>query len=218
MPSSFIIAIDGSAASGKGTLASRLADHYGFAHMDTGLLYRGVGMLAKALGKDPDNEEEAVYVAEKFVNHYDRGVSDGYDLKSDDAGPLASRVGKHPKVRQILFDLQRDFGLKAQKGAILDGRDIGTVIFPEADIKIYVTADIEKRAERRWNELTKKSKNVEYDAILQDMIERDKRDSSRSVAPMKPADDAVIVDTTDLSIEETFAHVLSIVEKKYKNL
>lgn len=209
-----IIAIDGTAASGKGTLAKKLADHFGYAYMDTGLLYRGVGVVTKDMGGDPDDEADAIKGAEKFIAGYDRGVTDDLDLKSDEAGPLASKVGKFPKVRELLFKMQRDFGEKAEKGAILDGRDIGTVIFPDAEVKLFITADVQIRAKRRWNELVSKGETVAFETILQDMVERDERDMKRAVAPLVAAPDAITFDTTAMTIDETVKAALEAISAR----
>ena len=209
-----IIAIDGTAASGKGTLAKKLADHFGFSYMDTGLLYRGVGVVTKTMGGDPDNEQDAIKGAEKFIEGYDKGGTVGLDLKSDEAGPLASKVGKFPKVRDLLFKMQRDFGEKAQNGAILDGRDIGTVIFPDAEVKLFITADVQIRAKRRFNELVAKGKNVSFESILQDMVERDERDMNRAVAPLVAAPDAITLDTTNMTIDATVKEALALISSR----
>lgn len=209
-----IIAIDGTAASGKGTLAKRLADHFAFSYMDTGLLYRAVGVITKDMGGNPENEQDAIKGAEKFISGYNQGVTHGLDLKSDEAGPLASKVGKFPKVRDLLLQMQRDFGQNAELGAILDGRDIGTVIFPEADVKLFITADVNVRAKRRWNELVSKGKDVTFESILQDMLERDERDMNRSVAPLVAAPDAIVLDTTNMTIDATVKEALALISSK----
>lgn len=213
----FIIAIDGTSASGKGTMAKRIADTFGLDYMDTGLLYRGVGVLADSMGLDPDKSGEALKATQAMMADYPQSI-EGLNLKSDKAGPLASKAAQHPAVRQMLYDFQRDFGVKATKGAVLDGRDIGTVIFPEADAKLFITADVEVRAKRRSDELAKTNPNVDYSRVLSDMIERDKRDSERAVAPLKPAGDAFILDTSDKSIQASFdAAMLHILTKLQKD-
>jgi len=189
----FTIAIDGPAASGKGTIARALADRFGFGHLDTGLLYRAVG----ALGGDP------IVAA--------RGLSAG-DLQRDDlrtaaAGQAASRVAAIPEVRAALVDFQRRYA-RTEPGAVLDGRDIGTVICPDAELKLYITASDEIRARRRALEL-----GADESVILGELRERDARDAARDVAPMRPADDAVLIDTSALSIDEAVELAVGLAQK-----
>jgi len=202
-----IIAIDGPAAAGKGTIALKLAKHYGLNHLDTGLLYRAIGRLMTEQGLDVDNAAEAGAVASKLkakdLNHP--------DLRGREAGELASRVAVHPEVRAALVDFQRNFA-RTPPGAVLDGRDIGTAICPEADIKIFVTASPEVRARRRTDELNAKGRDVPYERILAEILERDERDSHRSAAPLRQADDAVRLDTTALDAEAAFAAAIEIVD------
>ncbi|MET4635603.1 (d)CMP kinase [Kaistia defluvii] len=202
-----IIAIDGPAAAGKGTIALKLAKHYGLNHLDTGLLYRAIGRLMTEQGLDVDNAAEAGAVARKLkakdLNHP--------DLRGREAGELASRVAVHPEVRAALVDFQRNFA-RTPPGAVLDGRDIGTAICPEADIKIFVTASPEVRARRRTDELNAKGRDVPYERILAEILERDERDSHRSAAPLRQADDAVRLDTTALDAEAAFAAAIEIVD------
>ena len=202
-----IIAIDGPAAAGKGTIALKLAKHYGLNHLDTGLLYRAIGRLMTEQGLDVDNATEAGAVARKLkakdLNHP--------DLRGREAGELASRVAVHPEVRAALVDFQRNFA-RTPPGAVLDGRDIGTAICPEADIKIFVTASPEVRARRRTDELNAKGRDVPYERILAEILERDERDSHRSAAPLRQADDAVRLDTTALDAEAAFAAAIEIVD------
>ncbi|MCX5520587.1 (d)CMP kinase [Kaistia defluvii] len=202
-----IIAIDGPAAAGKGTIALKLAKHYGLNHLDTGLLYRAIGRLMTEQGLDVDNAAEAGAVARKLkakdLNHP--------DLRGREAGELASRVAVHPEVRAALVDFQRDFA-RTPPGAVLDGRDIGTAICPEADIKIFVTASPEVRARRRTDELNAKGRDVPYERILAEILERDERDSHRSAAPLRQADDAVRLDTTALDADAAFAAAIEIVD------
>jgi len=202
-----IIAIDGPAAAGKGTIALKLAKHYGLNHLDTGLLYRAIGRLMTEQGLDVDNAAEAGAVARelkaKDLNHP--------DLRGREAGELASRVAVHPEVRAALVDFQRNFA-RTPPGAVLDGRDIGTAICPEADIKIFVTASPEVRARRRTDELNAKGRDVPYERILAEILERDERDSHRSAAPLRQADDAVRLDTTALDAEAAFAAAIEIVD------
>ncbi|MTD98708.1 (d)CMP kinase [Paracoccus sp. YIM 132242] len=189
----FIIAIDGPAASGKGTIARALAAHFGFHHLDTGLLYRATG----AKGGDP------VLAAQTL----DAGDLARSDLRSAQAGQAASRVATIPEVRAALVDFQRRFATR-EPGAVLDGRDIGTVICPDAAIKLYVTASDQVRAARRAAEL-----GADPAQMLAELQERDRRDSERATAPLKPADDAVVLDTSDLTIAEAIARAIAQVDR-----
>jgi cytidylate kinase len=201
-----IIAIDGPAASGKGTLAKRLAKHYGFPHLDSGLLYRGVGKAVMAEGRLGD--EAAAVAAAKA---YDPARFPEDDLKSDDVAKAASVVAAIPEVRAALVALQRTFA--AQKpGAVIDGRDIGTVIAPAAEVKIFVIATPEERARRRIAELRGRGEAVDETAVLADIKARDERDTNRAVAPLKPAPDAVLLDTTYLGIDAAVRAAIDIVE------
>lgn len=197
----FTIAIDGPAAAGKGTIARQISAQFGFAHLDTGLLYRAVGAKMLA-GVKPIDAARALQAEDL----------DG-DLRNAEIAQAASKVAAIPEVRQALFDFQRAFAARAG-GAVLDGRDIGTVICPDAQVKLFVTASPEVRAERRFLELTGKGANTDYDTVLADVKERDHRDSSRSDAPMKPAEDAVILDTSDLSIEDALAHAVAVIKDR----
>ncbi|WP_424939063.1 (d)CMP kinase [Aliiroseovarius sp. S253] len=188
----FIVAIDGPAAAGKGTISKAVAAHFGFAHLDTGLLYRAVG--AKTLtGADPIDAAKTLTPADM------QG-----DLRTPEVAQAASKVAVIAEVRAALVDFQRNFATH-EVGAVLDGRDIGTVICPDADVKLFVTASAEVRAERRFLELSAKDHDVTREQVLADVIARDKRDSEREEAPLKPAEDAVIIDTSDLSIEDAVA-------------
>lgn len=201
-----IIAIDGTAASGKGTLARRLADHLGYAYLDTGLLYRCVAQMVLDRGLDPDNRDAAIAAAQK-LNTADLGHS---GLRSAAAGRGASVVGAIPEVRQALLDFQRQFPAASGKaGAILDGRDIGTVIFPDAPFKFYVDADQSVRAERRHRELLAKGETIDFDTVLNDFKIRDARDSGRADAPMKAATDAIHIDTTTMDPDAVFQAALA---------
>jgi len=195
-----IIAVDGPAASGKGTLARRIARELGYAHLDTGKLYRAVGMAVLRRGGDPSDP----VAAEAAARALDLDTLDDPELAGDEAAQAASRVSAIPAVRAALLEMQRAFAAR-RPGAVLDGRDIGTVVCPEADIKLYVTASDEIRAQRRHKELLDSGKASIYARVLQDLKERDARDSERSVAPMKPAEDAVMLDTTALDAEAAFA-------------
>ncbi|MEZ5777324.1 MAG: d(CMP) kinase [Paracoccaceae bacterium] len=188
----FTVAIDGPAAAGKGTISRAVAAHFGFAHLDTGLLYRAVGV------KGGDPVEAAMALTEADLK---RG-----DLRTLEAGQAASRVATLPKVRAALVDFQRAFA-RRDGGAVLDGRDIGTVICPEAEVKLFVTASAEVRAHRRWLEV-----GGDKAQVLSEVIERDKRDAERAVSPLKAADDAVLIDTSDMTIERAVAQAIGAVE------
>ena len=202
------IAIDGPAASGKGTLARRLAEHFGFHHLDTGLTYRGVAHALLEGNMPLDNEDMACLVAEKL----DLGTLNKDILSAHEIGEAASQIAVMSRVREILVDAQRKFANK-EPGAVLDGRDIGTVVCPEAEVKLYITASPEKRAERRHREVGEKGSGAEYDQILADIIKRDERDMGRADSPLKPAADAHLIDTSEMSIETAFKSALSLVEQ-----
>ncbi len=197
-----IIAVDGPAASGKGTIARALAAHYGLAYLDTGLLYRAVGVACGRAGGDPDSEDDA-HAACGFAGEL---LSDP-ELRNEAAGGIASRVSIHPAVRAALLVRQREFA-NQPGGAVLDGRDIGTVIAPDANAKLFVTASAEIRAARRASDDPSKS----YDTILADITARDDRDSARSTAPLVRADDADLLDTSDLSIAAAVKRAIALVE------
>lgn len=202
-----IIAIDGPAAAGKGTLAERLARHYGLPYLDTGLLYRAIGRRMADAGADLDDEVAAGHFA-RALRPEDLAAG---DLRGREAGELASRVAIHPPVRAALVDFQRAFAARPD-GAVLDGRDIGTVICPDADVKLFVTASAEVRARRRTDELAAKGRDVDYERILAEVRERDERDSNRSVAPLRPAADAVVIDTSALDRDGAFAAATAVVD------
>jgi cytidylate kinase len=201
-----IIAIDGPAASGKGTIAKRLAVHYGFRHLDSGLLYRGVGFAVLRAGKLGD---EAAAVA--AARSYDPARFPEDQLKSDEVAKAASIVAAVPAVREALIDLQHEFA-RSKPGAVIDGRDIGTVIAPHAEVKIFVTATPEERARRRILELRGRGETVDDAAVLADIKARDERDMNRPVAPLKQAADAVLLDTTHLAISPAVQAAIDIVE------
>lgn len=203
-----IIAVDGPAASGKGTIAKALAAHYGLPHLDTGLLYRAVGENVRRMELDPTKEADAV-----AASNFDDDLLDDPALRSDEAGQLASIVSAHPLVRAALLQRQRRFAHQ-EGGAILDGRDIGTVIAPQADAKLFVTASAEIRAERRFAELKRMGLDVHLDAVLHDIRARDERDSARSAAPLKRADDAALLDTSELGIEAAIEAAIALVEQR----
>ncbi len=196
----FTIAIDGPAAAGKGTLSKAVAAHFGFGHLDTGLLYRAVG--AKMLdGVEPVAAAQAL----------DVGDLDRSDLRSAAVAEAASKVAVIAEVRAALVDFQRAFARRAG-GAVMDGRDIGTVICPEAEVKLFVTASAEVRAERRFRELA--DSGTTYEAVLADVRARDERDMTRAEAPLKPAEDAVTIDTSALSIDEAVAQAIAVIEAR----
>ena len=202
-----IIAIDGPAASGKGTLGKTLAAHYGLRHLDTGLLYRAVAKSVLDAGKRPDDEAAAVAAAQALdPSRFNEAV-----LKSHAVGEAASVVSAIPEVRAALLALQRAFAAKPP-GAVLDGRDIGTVICPDADVKIYVTATPEVRARRRAAEYRVQGREIDEAAVLADILKRDERDMSRAAAPLKQASDAHLLDTTHLAIDPAIRAAIDIVE------
>jgi cytidylate kinase len=202
-----IIAIDGPAASGKGTLGKRLAAHYGLRHLDTGLIYRAVARALLDAGRKPDDVAAAVAAAKAL----DPKRFDEVALKDQPIGEAASVVSAIPELRAALVDFQREFATKPP-GAVLDGRDIGTVICPDADVKIFVTAAPEMRARRRAAEYRVQGRAIEEAAVLADIVKRDKRDQNRAVAPLKQAQDAHLLDTTHLDIDAAIRAAIDIVE------
>ncbi|WP_417258071.1 (d)CMP kinase [Celeribacter sp.] len=197
---SFCVAIDGPAAAGKGTVSKAVSKHFGFPYLDTGLLYRATG--AKTFeGLTPLEAAESLTTADLERD----------DLRSGDAGQAASRVAALPEVRSALVDFQQAFA-RREGGAVLDGRDIGTVICPDAEVKLYITASDEVRAQRRYAELVAKGENVTEEEVLADLRERDERDSARATAPLKPAEDATVIDTSEMSIDEAVAKVIALIE------
>ncbi len=212
-----IIAIDGPAASGKGTIAKRLAAHLDYAHMDTGALYRLVGHEVLQEGGDPSDEEQAVAAALFLKDNFDPSMCNNPLIRTAEAGQAASKVGIFPKVRAALYELQVNFAKyppNGKAGAVLDGRDIGSVICPHADVKLFITANVEVRAKRRYEELMAKNGEVTYEEILADMIARDDRDENRKNAPSKAAEDALIIDTSDMNVEEAFTYIWDIINHK----
>lgn len=203
----FVIAVDGPAASGKGTIATRLGARFGLPVLDTGLLYRAVGVLAERGGVDLNDPVAAASVASGLI----AGQLDDPALRTRGAGELASRVAIHQPVRAALLDFQRAFAAQPG-GAVLDGRDIGTVICPDAPAKLYVTATPEVRADRRWKQLTGQGEAVAYDDVLDDIRRRDARDGAREAAPMVAAPDARLLDTTEMTIEQAADAARRIVE------
>ena len=203
-----IIAIDGPAASGKGTLAKRLAQHYGLPHLDTGLLYRGVGRAVLDAGHDLSDEAAAREAASRLAIE----KLDEDRLRGPEMGEAASVVAAYPAVRALLLDAQRRFAAQPG-GAVLDGRDIGTVIAPGASCKIFVTASPEERARRRHAELNRRGDPISYETVLADIRRRDERDSGRGTAPLVAAPDARLLDTTSLDIEAAFRAALALAEE-----
>lgn len=201
-----IIAVDGPAASGKGTIARALARHYGLPHLDTGLLYRAVALTVQRMELDPTIEADAVAAC-----NFDEALLDDPALRGDDIGQLASIVSAHPLVRAALLQRQKRFA-RQPGGAVLDGRDIGTVIAPDADAKLFVKATPQVRARRRHTELQGHGSTVSFDKVLADIRARDTRDSARSTAPLVMAADAALLDTSFLSIEASVQKAIAMVE------
>lgn len=202
-----ILAVDGPAGAGKGTLARRLAAHFGLAYLDTGLLYRAVGHAVLKAGASPEDKNAAVHAAETL----DPATFAEPSLRSEEAAAAASKVSAIPEVRAQLLAFQRQFARHppgGAKGAVLDGRDIGTVVCPDADAKFFLTATPEVRAERRVKELRERGLEAIYARVLRDMGERDARDRARAVAPLEPAKDALVLDTSGLDAEAVFRTAL----------
>jgi cytidylate kinase len=204
-----IIAIDGPAASGKGTLARRIAAHFALAHLDTGLLYRAVARDVSKRGGRLDDEAAAAGAARDL----DPESLDDPSLRDPGLGEAASIVARFPEVRDAVLFYQRDF-VRRRGGAVLDGRDIGTVVCPDADVKLYVTATAEIRAERRYREKIGRGEPATYDAVLEDIRRRDERDAGRAAAPMRPAPDAFLLDTSNLDIEAAFDTAVGVILRK----
>lgn len=210
-----IIAVDGPTASGKGTIAKQLAAHFGVPHLDTGLLYRAVGRQVALNGGDPDNPEDALAACD-----FPDTLMEDEILRTEETGGLASRVSVHPQVRQALFERQRAFATQPG-GAVLDGRDIGTIIAPDADVKLFITASVQERARRRWLEMV--AKHIDHEdeiplvEIEKDIVARDARDINRKDAPLKAAPDALVIDTTSFDRDAAFEAVLEAVEQALGN-
>ena len=208
MSRAIVIAVDGPAASGKGTIARALAVHFDLPHMDTGLLYRAVALNLWRWGGDPNSEFEALRACDELGF-----APDDPELRSEPVSKIASKVSAYPSVRSALLDRQRDFAAQPG-GAVLDGRDIGTVIAPHADVKLFVTARPEVRAQRRLEELLKRGMRAHYEDVLLDIRARDERDSHREVAPLKPAEDAILLDTSELGVDDAVAEAIRLVEAR----
>jgi cytidylate kinase len=208
MKKGLVIAVDGPAASGKGTIARALAREYGLPHMDTGLLYRAVALKIWRWGGDPSSEFEALRAcAELGLDPADP------ELRSEPVSKIASAISAYPSVRAALLERQQDFAQQPD-GAVLDGRDIGTVIAPDADVKLYVTASAEVRAQRRVRELLQRGMTAHYEDVLADIHARDERDAGREVAPLKQAPDALLLDTSELDVDAAVAEALRLVAQK----
>ncbi len=215
-PHSFVIAIDGPAASGKGTLARRLAAHYGIAYLDTGLLYRAVGVKVIDAGGGPANPSDAEHAARTMVMADTQNAA----LRTDEAAQAASKVAAIPAVRAALLDFQRDFARNpptGEPGVVMDGRDIGTVVCPDAAVKLFVTADMQTRAQRRCNELLSRGVQTTVGAVLADLQERDARDSQRAVAPLAVAAGAFVLDTSGMTPDMVLATALSLIDGQRRN-
>ena len=204
-----IIAVDGPAASGKGTVSRKIAEFYGFSYLDTGLLYRAVARDVAAAGASLEAESDALKAAQSL----DFSSLDDDSLRMTGVGEAASIVARYPSVRATLLDLQLQFSRKLP-GAVLDGRDIGTVVCPNADAKLYVTADPEIRAERRFLELSNRGESVTREGVLEMILQRDARDTERADSPMRPAADAMLLDTTKLDITQSFDAAVELIKRK----
>lgn len=217
------VAIDGPAGAGKSTISRKAAAELGYIYIDTGALYRTVGLNALRLGVDIQSDDAVIStltddlkVELKFIDGEQRMFLNGDDVSSEirtpEASMAASRVSAVPKVREYLFDLQKQ--LAKSNNCIMDGRDIGTVVLPDADVKIFLTASPEARAERRYKELIEKGMDAKYDDVLADMIKRDYDDSHRAIAPLKQADDAVLCDTSELTLQQSIDLVINTIKSK----
>ncbi len=218
------IAIDGPAGAGKSTVARAVSKELGFIYIDTGALYRSIGVAALRKGYATDNAQQVISVLPevslslKFVDGEQRVMLNGEDISRDirlpEASMAASNVSAIPEVRSFLLDMQKKFA--RENNCLMDGRDIGTVILPDAQLKIFLTASPEVRADRRFRELTEKGTPVDYDALLEEIKQRDYNDSHREVAPLRPADDAVIVDTSDMTFDEVTSKIISLAKDVIK--
>ena len=218
-----IITIDGPAAAGKGTLANNLSQKYNYAYFDTGMVYRAVGLEMHLLGKDLSEKQEALKIAQNLTFEHMHELAKNPDFRSALGGKNASIVSAYPEVRAALLKMQQDFALnpvfadgRPAKGVIYDGRDTGTVVCPHADVKFFITASPEVRAERRYKEFLQKGIAADYNEVLADVKARDERDANRAASPMKPAADAIIFDTSTLNIEEVTKKACEVIDEKQK--
>lgn len=215
----FVVAIDGPCASGKGTLAKLLAHRLGYSALDTGALYRLIAKTALDRGSDIDDEKSISGIAIEIAQNPDFNLLNDKALRADAVGSAASKIAPYPAVRSALLMMQRDFaknppaldGELEPLGSVLDGRDIGTVVCPDADVKLYITADLDERAKRRVKQLQSLDDSVTYETVFSDMRERDSRDTNRMLAPLRPSDDAFVIDTTHLKIGEILEQAIGVV-------
>lgn len=221
-----LIAIDGPAGTGKSSVSRYLAQHLGFIYVDTGAIYRSLAYLVSKYSVNPDDVDGVLLLIPRIEimvdkkNHCTRAVIDsqevGDGLRTEEISKLASIISQHERVREALLSLQRDLLPMIEKGAIFEGRDIGTVVFPKADVKIFITANSETRARRRYNQMKSLNKDVTYDDILESIKRRDQRDETRAAAPTQRAVDAHIIDTSDLTLEEVIDKALSLIKSAIK--
>ncbi|MEJ5172700.1 MAG: (d)CMP kinase [Hydrogenothermaceae bacterium] len=209
-----IIAIDGPAGSGKSTIAKLVAERLNFTYIDTGAMYRAFALKVKRLGIDPEDQRQVVSLVEntEIKIEKDRVFLDGEDvshlIRTEEIGNIASKIARYPQIRKFMVNMQRQIGIEA-KNAVIEGRDAGTVIFPDADLKIFMTASPEVRAERRVQQLKEKGFLVDYNHILQKIIERDKMDYERKESPLRPTEDYIVIDTTGKSIEQVLDYIIN---------
>lgn len=216
-----IIAIDGPSASGKGTLAKNLAARLNFFYLDTGSIYRLLGLHLLTNGVDPDDPKRAAIEASRLAAAFSPSMIDNPAIRNDLVADAASRSSRHPEVRMALLDIQRTLAENPPgsfRGTVMDGRDTGTIVCPDAPLKLFLTADSKIRAQRRAKELQSKGLDVTYEAVLQDLETRDTRDANREVAPLRPAEDAATVDTTNLDADAALEAVLEIVRDRFPGL
>lgn len=216
----FHIAIDGPAGSGKTTVSKRLAEYLGFDYLDTGAMYRAIALFLHERNISESDEEKIDGVLSDVKMEFRdgrlflNGREIGSEIRTAEAGILASKYAKVPVVRKHLTRLQRE--IADSRRMVVEGRDIGTVVLPDAELKVFLTASVEERARRRWRELKEKGEDVSYDEILKQLKERDERDSKRDIAPLKPDEDAVVIDTTDMSIDEVVEKIANLVKGNAK--
>jgi len=216
-----IITIDGPAAAGKGTVSGIIAKKYGYAYFDTGMLYRAVGLAIVLRGHKPEDKDAAIQISAGLDFPTMIKLSAHPDFRSNVGSMAASVVSQYPKVRENLLALQRKFSKNpkfadgtAANGVVYDGRDTGTVVFPNADLKFFITADLRERAMRRYNEYIEKDKNITFEEVFEAMKQRDEKDINRTAAPLRPAADAVIIDTTEMGINEVVSIISSMIENR----